>query len=734
MFNQSRQKKLWLFLGQVLILIFFLTVSHPVYAQLNKSEQINQALSEIVNDGKAPGMIAAIISGDSVIAIGAAGVRKAGTSALMTDKDLVHLGSCGKAMTATMLATLVAEGKLSWETKLIEAIPELKNNIHADFNNITLWQLLTHRAGIPSDPIDWYAYPDKEISERRLSILKDIINYAPAYTDGKFHYSNFGYVVAACMAEQITGLSWEILIRKRLFEPLGMTTAGFGDPVKNKSIDQPWGHKKSWIGNKWKPSRDYYGEVLSPAGRVHCSVEDWAKFISLWLTNENPILKRKYLDKLIEPVDDHFYAGGWGVSEHEWAKGITFNHSGSNEIWYASVLVTPKLNRAFVVATNSCDFGSTPDVCLDITSKMIRMELNHTKERMENSENTPSGSSMITKLPSSWIGTIQMGDEDPKLVFNLFADDTGSPAGNLSVPDKGVKELPLSRVRFEKDSIIMEIATAQARYKGVFNHDNSVIEGIWQEGENSYQLKLTPLTEEIDYDNKKHDNSSSLNLKETSSHFNFYSEEKDQEVLIDLSEVLERNYNIITSHMSTEFEEKINVYIFPDINSFHQAINYPEAPDWVVGAAGRNALKMVTPLNPGSVHSYESLMQAIVHEFAHAVVLNIREHGAIGLPNWLNEGYAYYEAAQLTDAHRQTIQISLAQNKLPTWEDIKQADTVRFGEMGGYELSASIIEFLVQSYGFDKLRQFILEPESAEKIYGVTEEDLENMWLVHLRR
>lgn len=371
----------------VISLVLFSAFSLPMHAQnklkQSKSEQINQALTKSVNADKAPGMIAAIISSDGVIAIGSAGVRKAGTNVAMTETDLVHIGSCTKAMTAAMLATLVAEGKMSWDMKLTEAIPEFQKYIHPDLQNTTLWQLLTHRAGIPNDPVDWYAYADMDIKNRRFSILKDTIKLPPDYTDGEFHYSNFGYVVAACMAEHIEGLSWEILMRERIFNPLGMTTAGFGDPVKHTLIDQPWGHNRSWLGNKWKPSRDYYGEVISPAGRVHCSVEDWAKFISIWLKNKNPILEREYLDKLIEPVDGHFYAAGWGVAEHEWAKGITFNHAGSNEIWYATVMVTPNLGRAFVVATNSCDFGSTPDVCVDIANMMIKMELNQMTETMK---------------------------------------------------------------------------------------------------------------------------------------------------------------------------------------------------------------------------------------------------------------------------------------------------------------------------------------------------------------
>jgi len=155
-----------------------------------------------------------------------------------------------------------------------------------------------------------------------------------------------------------------------------MSTAGFGNPNKNNSTDQPWGHhKKVW---KWWSSDAYYDETIGPAGRVHCSIADWAKFLSLQLMEENSILDKKYLNKLIEPepVGSRFYAAGWSVAEHAWAKGITLDHNGSNEIWYALVLVAPKVDRAFLVATNSCDFYSTPTMCNEMMKKLIRMELN----------------------------------------------------------------------------------------------------------------------------------------------------------------------------------------------------------------------------------------------------------------------------------------------------------------------------------------------------------------------
>jgi len=356
----------FLMISLPLFILFTRSVNSQTKPERDKSSAIRKALSEIVNDGKAPGMIAAIISSKGVVAIGSAGVRKAGTEIAITNNDLVHLGSCTKAMTSTMLATLVAEGKLKWDTKLAEAIPELKKSIHADYQNITLWQLLTHRAGIPKKPVDWGAFEEKEMKERRLAILKENLRVPAIYKQGEYNYSNFGYMIAACMAEKITGLSWESLMKKRLFDPLGMASAGFGEPDKHKNIAQPWGHSR-W-GGKWEPSKSYDPAAIGPAGDIHISIEDWAKFIALQLPGKSPILDRKILDKLIEPVGD--YAGGWSVYEYNWSKGKVVYHSGTNGIWSTAVMVAPGIDRAFIVATNSCDFSSTNELCYKLIAKL----------------------------------------------------------------------------------------------------------------------------------------------------------------------------------------------------------------------------------------------------------------------------------------------------------------------------------------------------------------------------
>lgn len=229
-------------------------------------------------------------------------------------------------------------------------------------------------------------------------------------------------------------------------------------------------------------------------------------------------------------------------------------------------------------------------------------------------------------------------------------------------------------------------------------------------------------------------NNDSLNLVKESQHFAFYSTKGDITVLDSLAIILENNYARITNHLGLQINKKINVKVFPDINSFHVAINYPDAPDWVVGSCIGDELLMVSPLNPGSVHNYESLMQVIVHEFVHIAVSYARgDKGWTTLPRWLNEGYAQYEAGQINEHIRKIVESSVIAMTPPTWTQLATASVLEFGNMNGYGLSVTIVEFLVVTYGIEKLVLLIKEPENFENIYGLSENTLEKQWIQYLK-
>jgi hypothetical protein len=229
-------------------------------------------------------------------------------------------------------------------------------------------------------------------------------------------------------------------------------------------------------------------------------------------------------------------------------------------------------------------------------------------------------------------------------------------------------------------------------------------------------------------------NNDSLNLAKESQHFTFYSSSGDIKVLDSLAITLENSYSRIMNHLGIQIENKIKVKVFPDLTSFHIAIKYPDAPDWVVGSCIDDELLMVSPLNPGSYHTYKSLMQVIVHEFTHIAVYYARgEKGSNTLPRWLNEGYAQFEAGQIDEDIRKLVKKCFIDKTPPTWTQLDKASIMEFGQMNGYGLSVMIVEFLVDKYGIGKLVLLIKEPENMEIIYGLSKNDLEKRWIQYFK-
>ncbi len=334
-----------------------------------------------VEEGKSPGLIAAIIDEGGVRAIASAGVRKQGSPEKFTINDLVKMGSLTKAMTPTMLATLVADGTFinGWQTTIAEVFPELRDEIHPDYRAVTLWQLVRHVGGVPNDvPAWWVSHPTLPIVERRYRILKENLADPPGSPVGEFSYSNAGYMVAAAMAEKLTGQSWETLMEGRLFTPLGMYSAGFGAPNTPNEVDQPWSHRYDSAG-RWEPAQLGYDGPGAPAGNVYTSLEDYAKFVALQFPNKSPaILDREQLDELLIPSTSENYAAGWRLSTG-WGLSTGgdpwLGHAGGGGPCCGNltlVLAAPSRGRAYIAAANSYD-----DDTYDLLESIVRSLINH---------------------------------------------------------------------------------------------------------------------------------------------------------------------------------------------------------------------------------------------------------------------------------------------------------------------------------------------------------------------
>lgn len=333
-------------------------------APTSSPRRLDDVLRPIIEKHDIPGMVAALVTGDQIGAIGAAGLRKRGGKRPITIDDQFHIGSDTKAMTATLMALLVEEGKLAWTTTLAEVFPELVDNMHPDWQRVTVEQLLSHRAGAPGhieqDPI-WsklWAFNGPMPAARRLVVEKLCIRPPETAPGTKFVYSNAGYIIAGAIAEKISGQPWEDQMRESIFKPLEMSSAGFGPPGTPRKQVQPWGHTADGSPMSPGPSADN-PPALGPAGTVHCSIGDWARFISEHLRGERgdaKLLKSETTQALHRPGDGlgSKYAMGWGVDRRDWAgkTGRVLHHAGSNTLWFAVAWVAPDADIALLVMCN----------------------------------------------------------------------------------------------------------------------------------------------------------------------------------------------------------------------------------------------------------------------------------------------------------------------------------------------------------------------------------------------
>ncbi len=312
---------------------------------------LHNDLAAIIEKHHLPGIIAGLWDNGQMTRLAAAGVRKVGSPNLMTIDDQMHLGSDTKAMTAVLIGQLVEQKQLSWQTTLAEIYPKLAPGMDPAMANVTVRELLDHTAGLPHD-VAWglYALLPGGLAKQRRAVVEAVVKMKPETAPGKaYSYSNVGFVLLGAVLEEKTGKTWEALISERLFKPLGMSSAGFGLPGTKEKIDQPWGHVAGKLTPLWVDNP----AVMDPAGRVHCSISDWAKFVSLFVRDgESGIIGHGTLQALTTPAPASEYSGGWGVVDRAWGGGKVLSHSGSNGLWYCVVWAAPLKHFSVMAATN----------------------------------------------------------------------------------------------------------------------------------------------------------------------------------------------------------------------------------------------------------------------------------------------------------------------------------------------------------------------------------------------
>ena len=342
---------------------------HPVTETPGSQERHAEALLiRLRKQHELPALAAVVVRADTTLDLAVTGVRQQGKPETVELADRFHLGSMGKAITATVIARLIEEGKLSWATRPVDVFPELATSVHAGYREATIEQLLRHEAGAP--PYDSIAEikgasvhaGSGSPTDLRRAFSVWLLQKRPAVAPKKRpEYSNAGYPVAAAMAEAATGEAWESLVESRLARPLGIDLV-YGLPARGDS-PQPWGHKpkSAFLGmatyqNAVEPQAPGDGWALSvvfvPAGDYSLSLADYAKFLQLHLAGlagRDGLLKSSSIRHLHAGAGE--YEMGWFLREFDGTAAHWF--TGSTETFFSRVIMLPERDIAVAVLTNA---------------------------------------------------------------------------------------------------------------------------------------------------------------------------------------------------------------------------------------------------------------------------------------------------------------------------------------------------------------------------------------------
>lgn len=336
------------------------------------------ALHAAMSGRPVPGMAALVIRNFRAEREVVAGVRRIGGADPVVIGDRWHLGSDGKAMTATLIARLVERGVLSWDAPLEAMLPELAPQMLPAYRDVTLPDLLSHRAGFPESVGDFdflvsFVHDRAPMARQRLRYIAAATAVeATAEKRAEPSYSNTGYLVAAAAAERATGRDFEQLMQAHIFRPLRIRSPTF-DAWDNAG--ELIGHTQGRIADQ---PYDPNPRFCAPSDGMRLSLRDWSRFCIDQMQGERGhgrLLRRESYRFLHTPQGGTNAALGWFAQPSlAGRRGPVIWHSGSNGNWMAEAVLFPEIGEGALVVANAA-YGMEGNVAAREASRALTQTL-----------------------------------------------------------------------------------------------------------------------------------------------------------------------------------------------------------------------------------------------------------------------------------------------------------------------------------------------------------------------
>jgi len=359
--------------GTGIVTLLELAIAAPAEKSHVTVERVTHAVQELeklaqkqIQENALPGIAMAVVfQGKTVYAKGF-GVRDVNTKTPVDAETVFQLASVSKSIGSTVVAELVGEAKITWDSKLSVLDPTFEMFDPWVTREITIRDMYAHRSGLPEHAGDLL----EDLSFTRVEILRRLRYQRPESSfRSHYAYTNFGMTEGAVAAAKAYGLDWERASEEKLYRPLGMTSTSSRYADFNARRNKALGHVLA--DGKWVQKFKRDPDAQSPAGGVSSSVNDVAKWMRLQLANGKFGGKQIVDEKaLVETHHPHmltgfspltalpsFYGLGWNVSYDQQGR-LRLNHSGAFALGAAThVNLVPAEQLGVIVLTNAYPVG-----------------------------------------------------------------------------------------------------------------------------------------------------------------------------------------------------------------------------------------------------------------------------------------------------------------------------------------------------------------------------------------
>jgi CubicO group peptidase (beta-lactamase class C family) len=330
-----------------------------------------------------PGFAVAIVEDGEVVHAKGYGVRKLGSPEKVDADTIFPTGSTGKAVTTAAIAILVDEGKLDWDDKVIDHLPDFRMYDPWVTREMTVRDLLVHRSGLGLGAGDLLYVP--RTSRSRADVVRALRHIAPAtsFRSG-YAYDNILYVVAGELVAAVSGQSWESFIRDRVFRAAGMDDSvsdeaeRFANPNRAHPHARIDGRVRGLGTQVVLPEREGLGQVAAPAGGLSSSANDMARWLQIQLGQgalpggqdkrlySEASAREMWTPQVLVPIRAYpppisdmtpqfsSYALGWNVQDYRGVK--TVQHGGAVFGVLTMVVLVPDHKLGFALQMNSEDY------------------------------------------------------------------------------------------------------------------------------------------------------------------------------------------------------------------------------------------------------------------------------------------------------------------------------------------------------------------------------------------